>query len=103
MSKRKKNCLKHKLRYADREEALSHMPLYRGPFGPMMVWKCSFCDGYHVGHPVQVKILVTKYGSWEEAKKQATREEARSVMQAFQDCPGPKSTDFIVLRQPAGV
>lgn len=64
---RRKSCEK-KVRHNTAHAA--HLALkktveFRGYSGPMNVYQCQFCGGWHVGHVQGNRKLTNKHGTWE--------------------------------------
>lgn len=72
---RRKSCekkVRHKTSHAA-HLALKKTVKLHGYSGPMNVYECSFCGGWHVGHVQGNRKLTNKHGTWEWRTKSAKR------------------------------
>jgi len=88
ISKLKKKCLRHKLQFRLKEDAVLYIKNHPNKkryskLGPMVPYRCGFCNRYHIGHPVQIKKVISKFGSWDNAVKKMGKEDIKNINQVL--------------------
>jgi hypothetical protein len=90
INRHKRRCESKKV-YETKEEAERSIPLRKDgtntKHGPSLAYECRWCHKWHTGRPHYVKVMVQKYGSWDEARAKMKPKEVQRIIDVLGEVP----------------